>query len=257
MQTFIDRKHPGNDTESGQHVGRGFEKSRCVSGGIGLFGQRFESMLGDEGVDHHGNDDADYEGAHTQHRERKRTGDRHRNDNQQAAGAAEGEEDAEGGGESAVNVLSSLMSVLVLPLLHFFGNDVHMQVLMVVMVMGVKVLVDFNLAAKESNEGGESGDDKEAAGTEVESTLPTLGEEFAAEVAEDAGDRDYDSVGSGETRGKPDHTTKIVLDGDAKGRDRCEMVWADPMKQSSGEDGEQKQHAIRLLAPTTVIGRIP
>jgi hypothetical protein len=116
---------------------------------------------------------------------------------------------------------------------------VDVQVLVRMKMVCVQVLVDFDLAAQQTNNDGESGEYEQAASANIKTFLPALGKEFATEVAQNSGYSDDDGMSAGESNGEPYDASKVIFDRDPKGGNSGEMIGAESVDESSDEDSEQ------------------
>jgi hypothetical protein len=240
-----DGDHPRNDTESGQHIGRSFQKRGRITDAIRTFRQTPEDVLGNVRVRDHGQDDADYESRDAQQCLGKRVRDCNGYNCEQAPRSTKSEQHTKCCRHSAVmDVFTALMCVLVVPLLRLFGNHVNMEVLVRMVMMNVQMLVNLDLAAEKTNDGGESYNDEQASSSKLEGIFPVLGKQHASEVSGNSGDRDHQGMSSGKPHGKPDDSPEIMFHGNAECGYGGEMIRTNSVQQSSGEDGEKQKHRI-------------
>jgi hypothetical protein len=133
-----------------------------------------------------------------------------------------------------------------LPCAGLFGEHVNMQMFVRMVLVRVQMLMHFDLAGNEADQGSYSREDEQPTSADVKHLLPARGEQVASEVAQHSSDDDDDRVRAGKPHRKPYHPAEVVLHRDPEGGNGREVVGADTVYQSGDEDGEQEQHQTRL-----------
>jgi hypothetical protein len=121
--------------------------------------------------------------------------------------------------------------------------EVRVDVMVVSASVLMLVRMHGNVAREQTGKHSDAGEQKDDGGGDVKAAFPTGGHRQSAEVGEQGGTEEDDSVTSREAEGEEGDSAEVVGDDGAEGGDRGQVIGAKTVQDACQKDS-QKQHEI-------------